>query len=100
MDDHGRHAVMISQKNDGGQGDVTKGVTSFKQNMTLHDPRVLDVVVEPWWNGPTVTMMTLFPSIIVQQQVNSLSTRHIVPRGPGAFDFTGRISASPTTPPT
>jgi salicylate 5-hydroxylase large subunit len=87
MDAHGRHGVMISQKNDGGQGDVTKGVTSFKQNMALHDPRVLDVVPEPWWNGPTVTMLTLFPSVIVQQQVNSLSTRHIVPRGPNAFDF-------------
>ena len=32
-------------------------------------------------------MMTLFPSLIVQQQVNSLSTRHIQPAGPGAFDF-------------
>ena len=32
-------------------------------------------------------MMTLFPSLIVQQQVNSLSTRHIQPVGSGAFDF-------------
>ena len=32
-------------------------------------------------------MMTLFPSVIIQQQVNSLSTRHIVPRGEGEFDF-------------
>ena len=62
-------------------------MTSFKENMTLHDARVLDVVVEPWWNGPTVTMLTLFPSLIVQQQVNSLSTRHIIPRGTDAFDF-------------
>jgi salicylate 5-hydroxylase large subunit len=32
-------------------------------------------------------MITLFPSLIIPQQVNSLSTRHILPRGPGAFDF-------------
>jgi salicylate 5-hydroxylase large subunit len=32
-------------------------------------------------------MITLFPSLILQQQVNSLSTRHIVPRGNGEFDF-------------
>jgi salicylate 5-hydroxylase large subunit len=32
-------------------------------------------------------MVTLFPSLIIQQQVNSLSTRHIVPRGKGEFDF-------------
>ncbi|MGC1439143.1 MAG: aromatic ring-hydroxylating dioxygenase subunit alpha [Burkholderiaceae bacterium] len=86
-DQHGRHAVMISSRNDGGKGAVTHGVSSFKENMNLHDDRVLDVVVEPWWNGPTVTMITLFPSLIIQQQVNSLSTRHIIPCGSGQFDF-------------
>jgi salicylate 5-hydroxylase large subunit len=98
MDAQGRHAVMISRRNDGGQSAVTEGVTSFKADMTLQDARLLDVVPEPWWTiddpqnpgqsiTPTVTMITLFPSVIVQQQVNSLSTRHIVPRGAGEFDF-------------
>ena len=87
MDEKGRHAVMISRRNEGGKGEVTQGVKSFKESMKLHDDRVLDVVPEYWWNGPTVTMLTLFPSVIVQQQVNSVSTRHIVPRGPGVFDF-------------
>ena len=32
-------------------------------------------------------MLTLFPGLIIQQQVNSLSTRQIVPRGHGEFDF-------------
>lgn len=99
MDSHGRHAVMISRRNDGGENRaVTEGVTSFKANMTLNDPRLLDVVPEPWWTipdpqnpgqtiTPTVTMITLFPGVIIQQQVNSISTRQIVPRGPGEFDF-------------
>jgi salicylate 5-hydroxylase large subunit len=87
MDEHCRHAAMISRKNDGGKGEVTAGVSSFREDMRLHDERVLDVVPEPWWNGPTVVMQTLFPSVIVQQQVNSLSMRHIIPRGPGVFDF-------------
>jgi salicylate 5-hydroxylase large subunit len=99
MDDEGRHAVMISRRNEGGENKtVTQGVTSFKANMTLNDTRLLDVVPEPWWKVPdpshpgeeimpTVTMITLFPSVIIQQQVNSLSTRHIVPRGNGSFDF-------------
>ncbi len=99
MDEHGRHAVMISRRNEGSaNGAVTDGVTSFKANMTLHDDRLLDVVPEAWWKvddpsnagtdiTPTVTMITLFPSLIIQQQVNSLSTRHIVPRGQGEFDF-------------
>ena len=87
MDDTGRHACMVSARNEGGDSEVTSGVTSFKKGMQLNDPRLLDVAPEGWWNGPTVVMTTLFPSVIVQQQVNSLSTRHIIPRGPGAFDF-------------
>ena len=87
MDDHGRHAAMISSRNAGGGGEVTKDVASFKANMVLNDDRLLDVVPEPWWEGPTVVMLTLFPSLIVQQQVNSVSTRQIMPRGPNAFDF-------------
>jgi len=87
VDAHGRHAAMVSAKNDGGKGEATAGITSFKEHMKLHDDRVLDVVVEPWWKGPTVTMLTLFPSVIIQQQVNSLSMRHIQPAGPNAFDF-------------
>jgi salicylate 5-hydroxylase large subunit len=99
MDAQGRHAVMVSRRNDGGENAaVTQGVTSFKANMALNDNRLLDVTPEPWWTiadpahpgqsiTPTVTMITLFPSLIIQQQVNSLSTRHIVPRGEGCFDF-------------
>jgi salicylate 5-hydroxylase large subunit len=105
MDEQGRHAVMISRRNESAvvPSQVTEGVTSFKANMTLNDARLLDVVPEPWWTipdpnpadpssagdtiTPTVTMITLFPSLIIQQQVNSLSTRHIVPRGEGSFDF-------------
>lgn len=87
IDDHGRHACMVSRRNEGGAGAVTQGVASFKANMALHDPRILDVVPEPWWNGPTVVMTTLFPSVVIQQQVNSLSTRHIQPEGVGAFRY-------------
>jgi salicylate 5-hydroxylase large subunit len=88
LDAKGRHACMVSRRTETAASDaVTQGVTSFKANMQLGDARLLDVVPEPWWDGPTVVMMTLFPSLIVQQQVNSLSTRHIQPAGPGVFDF-------------
>ncbi|MGF7135346.1 salicylate 5-hydroxylase large subunit [Paraburkholderia sp. EB58] len=87
MDEQFRHAAMISTRGSGGKGEVTAGVSSFKEQMALHDDRFLDVVSEPWWNGPTAVLMTLFPSVIIQQQVNSLSTRHIQPNGQGSFDF-------------
>lgn len=88
IDARGRHAQMISTRNAGGENaEVTAGVTSFKKTLQLADPRLMDVVAEPWWGGPTAVMQTIFPSVIVQQQVNSLSTRQILPRGPGEFDF-------------
>ena len=87
MDTHHRHAAMISTRGNAGKVSEVSQVTSFKQSMQLHDPRFLDIVPEPWWNGPTAVMTTLFPSVILQQQVNSVSTRQIQPDGFGAFDF-------------
>jgi salicylate 5-hydroxylase large subunit len=87
MDEHGRHAAMISTRGNAGVSGQVSAVSSFKPAMQLADPRFLDIVTEPWWNGPTAVMITLFPSVIFQQQVNSVSTRHIQPVGPTAFDF-------------
>ena len=92
MDAKGRHACMISRRSeaaspDAASKDVTQGVTSFRENMKLNDMRLLDIVREPWWGEPTVCMTTVFPSVILQQQVNSLSTRQIIPVGPEKFDF-------------
>ena len=87
MDAHHRHAAMVSTRGQSGKSAQVTQVSSFKENMQLEDPRFLDIVAEPWWNGPTAVMTTIFPSVILQQQVNSVSTRHIQPDGHGAFDF-------------
>ena len=90
MDARGRHAAMISTRGTGGKATQVAQVTqvsSFKESMQLKDPRFLDIVQEDWWKGPTAVLMTLFPSLILQQQVNSVSTRHIQPVGHDAFDF-------------
>lgn len=87
MDSHFRHASMISTRGNAQAANEVSKVSSFKETMKLHDPRFLDIVPEAWWRGPTAVMTTLFPSVILQQQVNSVSTRHIQPRGNGEFDF-------------
>jgi salicylate 5-hydroxylase large subunit len=87
MDAHHRHAAMISTRGSAGQAGQVTQVSSFKENMQLHDARFLDIVPEPWWGGPSAVMTTLFPSVVLQQQVNSVSTRHIQPRGHSSFDF-------------
>ena len=89
MDDKFRHAAMISTRGSGsatGAAQVTQ-VSSFRESMQLNDPSFIDIVPEAWWGGPTAVMTTIFPSVILQQQVNSVSTRHIQTNGHGSFDF-------------
>lgn len=116
MDERHRHAAMISTRGQQGAASQVTQVSSFKEKMSLEDARFLDIVPEPWWGAPplpgrpkaadapsggsdahavasvgapvpTAVMTTLFPSVILQQQVNSVSTRHIQPDGHGAFFF-------------
>ena len=87
MDARHRHAAMVSTRGASGKADQVTQVSSFKESMQLHDPRFLDIVPEAWWGGPTAVMTTLFPSVIFQQQVNSVSTRQIQPAGHGSFNF-------------
>ena len=87
MDEKHRHAAMISTRGNAGASSQVTQVSSFKESMQLNDPSFLDIVPEPWWGGPTAVMTTIFPSVILQQQVNSVSTRHIQPNGHGSFDF-------------
>jgi len=87
MDDRHRHAAMISTRGAVGKSAQVTEVSSFKESMKLNDPSFLDIVHEPWWGEPTAVMTTIFPSVILQQQVNSVSTRHIQPNGHGSFDF-------------
>jgi salicylate 5-hydroxylase large subunit len=87
MDARGRHACMVSRRSTAIDAEVAREVPSFRANTRLNDTSLLDIVHEPWWGAPTVCMVTIFPSVICQQQVNSLSTRQIIPRGARAFDF-------------
>lgn len=86
MDEHGRHGILISRKGEQETNDVTADMPNFQADLKLADPRILDVVKE-FPGDETVGMITVFPSVILQQQVNSLTTRQIVPKGPRGFDF-------------
>lgn len=66
--------------------DVTASMPNFQADLKLADPRIMDVVKE-FPGEETVGMITVFPSVILQQQINSLTTRQIIPKGPGGFDF-------------
>lgn len=87
MDEQFRHSAMVTVRNEGGKGEATEGIASFRENLELNDGRFLDIAEESWWGGPTAVIHSIFPSLIVQQQINSVAMRQVIPRGPRNFDY-------------
>jgi salicylate 5-hydroxylase large subunit len=86
LDATGRHAALISRKGEQRASEATAQMKSFRADLTLHDPRLLDPVKE-FPGDATVVMQTIWPNLIVQQQSNTLATRQLVTRGPEAFEL-------------
>ena len=58
----------------------------YEEGYRLNDDRV--VSLRPEFDSPwTVTMQTIWPNLIVQRELNTLGIRHIVPKGPNAFEM-------------
>jgi salicylate 5-hydroxylase large subunit len=86
MDETGRHAVLVSSRGEQKASAETGEMKSFRADLKLEDSRLLEPVKE-FPGDATVVMQTLWPNLIVQQQSNTLATRQLVTRGPGAFDL-------------
>jgi anthranilate 1,2-dioxygenase large subunit len=57
---------------------------SFSDNLRLRDERFLDYEREfdsPW----SANMMTMWPNLIVQRQMNTMGVRQIIPNGPNSM---------------
>jgi anthranilate 1,2-dioxygenase large subunit/terephthalate 1,2-dioxygenase oxygenase component alpha subunit len=90
QDDAGWHHLIFAKRH------VEKiGVAEYDDNQLrstgasdtkLADPNVIKGWPE-WADGRTLTIMTLFPCFNLQQQVNSLATRQMVPLGPGKCEL-------------
>lgn len=83
-DDSGRHSVLLHHRMEG-EVAPTSEVSSYRQGLRLKDPRILERRMEH--EGPGVVMQALWPNVVIARQNNSLSMRHIVPRGPEEFDL-------------
>jgi salicylate 5-hydroxylase large subunit len=86
MDETGRHACLMSVRNESVTSDVKGALRGFDETLKLEDPRIIEAVKE-LRGEETVSATTVFPSVILLQQVNSMQARQIVPRGPNCFDF-------------
>jgi salicylate 5-hydroxylase large subunit len=86
MDETGRHGALISRKGAQALNTATQQMTNFRSDLKLKDPRLIDVAKE-YPGDISVVMQTVWPNLILQQQSNTLAMRHLVPRGPNAFDL-------------
>jgi len=86
VDDTGRHACLINNRGEATKSDAAIEAKSFRENLKLHGPQLLDSVHE--FSGPaTAVIQTIYPNLIIQQQLNTLATRQIVTRSPESFEL-------------
>jgi len=86
MDENGGHAVLVSRKGEQKASAATADMAALKTDYVLNDKSLLAGRKE-FKDDNTVVMQTLFPSLIVQQQTNTLAVRQILPQGPGHFEL-------------
>lgn len=81
----GKHSIMTS-KNVGKQASAaTAEISRFNAELELHDRDTVTPVRE--FDDGKVGGWTIFPSVVIHQQANSLGMRHVVPKGPGEFEL-------------
>jgi salicylate 5-hydroxylase large subunit len=86
MDETGLHTALISERGRQEVNEGTRQMPSFKGELILQDPRIIEAVRE-FPGDATVIMHTFWPNLILQQQSNTLATRQIVPRSAQEFDL-------------
>lgn len=82
----GRHGVITSKNRKGGKSDATSEMGRLKADFDLLDKDT--VTPRPEFEDGKVIGTTLFPSVVLQQQANTLATRHIVPKSHDSMELT------------
>jgi salicylate 5-hydroxylase large subunit len=92
LDPTGRHACLMSVTPSrdplasADASDVNSGLPRFDASLELADRRIVEAVKE-LEGEETVGASTIFPSLILIQQINSLQTRQFIPKGPNQFEL-------------
>jgi len=85
IDATGRHSVLVCARRRPAVAEAAE-LESYRPKLELHDPRLLDVVRE-FPGEATLVMQTLSPSLVIQQQSNTLAVRQVVPKGVGVHEL-------------
>ena len=86
IDDTKGHSVLMTERGSEEGEEDTGGVKVADPDFQLTD----HTLVEPRKEFPddvTLAIQTLFPSVIIQAQTNTLATRHVIPKGFGSHEL-------------
>jgi anthranilate 1,2-dioxygenase large subunit len=89
IDERGLHwCGMISHTEDASEGAAYKDakITSFKEGLRLEDTSML-MNIKEFDDEANIQIQSIFPQLVVQQILNSLVTRQLLPKGPDKFEL-------------
>lgn len=81
----GQHGIMISRNVGKKASDATADIKRFKAKLELLDTD--SVTPRQEFDDGTVVGLTVFPSVILHQQANTLGMRHIIPKSVDSFEL-------------
>ncbi len=80
----GGHGIMTSRNEGKKVTGATAELTRFNAKFELEDKAT--VTPRPEFADRKVVGITVFPSVVLHQQANSVGMRHVIPRGPTQFE--------------
>src|SRR5690606_23748181 len=81
----GAHSVMVSHNEGKKKTEATAEMQRFRDDLQIHDLETVTPRAE--FDRGRVGGAWMFPAAQVGIQANSLKTRHVIPRGPGAHEL-------------
>lgn len=84
-DKTGRHAAAVSWRGEQKRTQDNADIKALKEHLKLNGVTMLEPVRE--FEQYTLSMLTIWPNLIVQQQSNTLAMRQLIPKGPGAYEL-------------
>ncbi len=81
----GQHGVMVSRNVGKKVSEATSEIARNKSRLVLEDPDTVTPIRE--FEDGKVIGLTIFPSVVMHQQANTLGMRHLIPKGVGAFEL-------------
>lgn len=81
----GKHGIMVSRNVGKKAADENTEIKRNKSRLELEDADTVTPMRE--FDDGKVIGLTIFPSVVMHQQANTLGMRHIIPKGPHAFEL-------------